>query len=127
MSTTTTRGVQVKVESAYVPERSSPETNDWFFAYQVTIENRGEQPVQLRSRHWIITDAMGRVEEVKGAGVVGEQPRLEPGEGFQYVSACPLHTSMGTMEGSYQMVTDDGEAFDAAVGPFALFDPESMN
>ncbi len=122
-----TRGIRVSVESAYVAERSSPEEGQWFFAYTVRIANDGEATVQLVSRHWIITDANGRVGEVNGAGVVGEQPTLAPGEEFEYTSACPLETPFGTMEGSYQMVTDSGEHFDAAIAPFTLAEPRAVN
>ncbi len=108
------------VQSEYIPERSEPERNLYFFAYHIRITNQGEMPARLVTRHWIITNAEGRVEEVKGPGVVGETPRLEPGETFEYSSFCPLSTPMGTMHGSYQMVTDDGRSFDAKIDPFTL-------
>jgi ApaG protein len=97
------------------------------FAYDVRITNQGEDTVQLVSRHWVITDASGRVEEVRGPGVVGEQPILKKGEHFQYTSGCPLPTPMGTMHGSYQMITERGERFDAKIDPFTLAEPYSMN
>lgn len=122
-----TRGVQVHVESRYLPERSAPERGGWFFAYTVTITNVGDEAVQLVSRHWVITDAHGRVEEVRGPGVVGAQPRLRPGESFEYTSGCPLRTAFGTMRGSYQMTTDGGDKFDATIAPFTLSTPESLN
>lgn len=122
-----TRDVRVTVHAHYVPERSRPEDDLWFFAYHVTIENVGEQTVQLISRHWIITDGEARVQEVRGPGVVGEQPILRPGEAFEYTSACPLPTSFGTMHGSYQMVTDDGDRFDAIIAPFTLSLPNALN
>jgi ApaG protein len=122
-----TRGIRVLVRSQFVPERSSSEEGLYFFAYQVTIHNDGEEPVQLLSRHWVITDGMGRIEEVRGPGVVGEQPRLEPGEAFQYTSACPLPTQIGAMEGTYQMVTDEGERFDCAIPIFTLAIPDALN
>ncbi len=120
MSSATTRGVRVEVESEYVAERSNPEMGTYFFAYHVRIINESDEAAQLVSRHWIITDANGHIEEVKGPGVVGEQPTLEPGEAFEYSSFCPLKTPMGTMHGTYQMVTDDGEEFDAEIAPFTL-------
>src|SRR5262245_554592 len=119
-SDVTTRGIRVRVQSAYVAERSQPEHNEWFFVYTVQISNEGQETAQLISRHWIITDADGNVEEVKGPGVVGETPRLAPGESFEYNSACPLSTPFGTMHGTYQMVTASGERFDAQIAPFSL-------
>ncbi len=126
-SEVTTRGVCVSVHSLYVRSRSRPEDGQWFFAYHVEIANRGEASVQLISRHWVITDGDGHVEEVRGPGVVGEQPRLQPGERFEYTSACPLPTPFGTMHGSYQMVTEDGEQFDAAIEAFSLSLPNLLN
>lgn len=123
----TTRGIRVGVASNYVPERSAPEQNHWFFIYHITISNEGDETVRLVSRHWIITDANGQVEEVKGPGVVGEQPTLEPGASFEYTSACPLPTPFGTMQGTYQMVTADGETFDAQIAPFSLAEPHAIN
>lgn len=129
MSVETTRGVRVEVESAYVPDRSSPEQGYFFFAYQVRIENVGDDVVQLVTRHWIITDANGHVEEVKGPGVVGETPVLAPGDSFTYTSACPLRTPVGAMHGTYQMVYpgEDRPGFDAVVAPFTLAFPGSLN
>ena len=101
------------------PEQSQPFQSHWFFHYTVRITNEGEETVQLISRHWIITDAAGHTEEVKGSGVVGEQPVLAPGESFQYTSGCPLKTSTGSMRGTYQMVTEDGDHFDVEIAPFA--------
>ena len=115
-----TRGIRVQVRSFFVPERSAPDEQRWFFAYQITISNEGDETAQLVSRHWIITDGDGDVEEVQGAGVVGEQPVLGPGESFEYSSACPLTTPVGSMHGSYQMVTEGGERFDAEIAPFSL-------
>ncbi len=123
MSEAVTRGVYVSVESEFVPERSDPENEVFFFAYHVTIRNDGQTPVQLVSRHWIITDASGKEQEVKGPGVVGKQPRLLPGEKFEYSSACPLPTQVGSMHGTYQMVDDDGDEFDARIAPFTLAMP----
>ena len=122
-----TKGVRVEVTSRYVAERSAPEEGEWFFAYTVRITNEGSDTVQLISRHWIITDAEGRRQDVKGPGVVGEQPTLRPGESFEYTSACPLGTSIGAMQGTYQMVTSRGERFDATIAPFTLSEPYAMN
>jgi ApaG protein len=119
-SSETTNGVHVRVQSRYVPSRSNPEGGEWFFMYTVRITNQGDDVVQLVSRHWIIRDAAGREQEVRGPGVVGAQPVLEPGQAFEYTSFCPLPTSSGTMHGSFQMVTAEGEGFDAAVAPFVL-------
>jgi ApaG protein len=123
MSTAVTNGVLVEVNAAYVESRSSPEESAYFFAYTVRIANGGSTTVKLISRHWIITDGRGRVEEVRGPGVVGQQPVLKPGESFQYTSACPLTTPHGTMHGTYQMVREDGTGFDAAIAPFELAIP----
>lgn len=126
-SEATTRGIRIAVQSTYVPERSQPDENQWFFVYQVHIANEGTETAKLVSRHWIITDADGRVEEVRGPGVVGEQPILEPGQSFEYTSACPLRTPFGTMHGSYQMVTNGGTKFDAEIAPFSLGEPHAIN
>lgn len=115
-----TRGIRVEVQSVFVPERSDPDDGQWFFAYRVRISNQGQETTQLVSRHWVIIDGRGHVEEVRGPGVVGEQPLLHPGESFEYTSACPLRTPHGTMHGSYQMVTEEGTRFDAEIAPFAL-------
>lgn len=122
-----TRGIRIQVESRFDPLRSQPLRDQWFFLYTVTIANEGMETVQLLSRHWIITDAEGRTEEVRGLGVVGEQPVLEPGEAFVYTSGCPLQTSMGSMQGTYQMVTSDGERFDAEIAPFTLSEPYTVH
>lgn len=127
MSDTTTRGVRVQVRPDYLDDQSEPRKNLWMFAYHVRIHNEGAETVQLVSRHWVITDATGRVEEVRGPGVVGEQPVLRPGEQFAYTSGCPLPTRMGTMHGTYQMVTHKGERFDAVISPFTLAEPYSVN
>ena len=120
MSVAVTRGVRVEVESEYIPERSAPDRSTYFFAYHVHLTNEGEETVQLISRHWIISNGEGKVEEVKGPGVVGEQPVLDPGDTFEYTSFCPLNTSTGSMKGTYQMVTEDGKNFDATIAPFEL-------
>ncbi len=119
--------IQVEVESFYVPERSQPQRGYYFFAYHITITNRGDVAAQLLTRHWVITDGNGQVQEVRGDGVVGEQPHLAPGESFDYTSACPLQTPFGTMEGSYNFVADTGEEFDAAIPLFMLAMPSALN
>ena len=122
-----TRGIRVRVDPRYDPHRSEPSQGRWFFLYTVTLENLGFETVQLLTRHWIITDGTGRVEEVRGPGVVGEQPVLAPGESYSYTSGCPLTTDVGKMEGSYQMVADSGEHFDVAIAPFTLCEPGAVN
>ncbi len=120
----TTRGVAVSVQAAFLPEHSDPGAGTWVWAYQVRIENRGPQEVQLLRRTWRITDARGRTEVVEGPGVVGEQPRLAPGEAFEYTSGTPLGTASGFMSGTYHMVVcATGEAFDAEVPTFSLDSP----
>ncbi|HVT48804.1 MAG TPA: Co2+/Mg2+ efflux protein ApaG [Vicinamibacterales bacterium] len=122
-----TRGIRVSVVAEYAPGRSRPFDKEWFFLYTITIANEGDETVQLISRHWIITNAAGMVEEVRGAGVVGEQPVLEPSQSFTYTSGCPLGTAFGTMEGTYQMVTRSGEHFDARIAPFTLSEPYTVH
>ena len=122
-----TRGIRIAVRSRYVPERSRPMMNEFFFAYTIRISNEGRERVQLMSRAWLIEDAEGHVEEVRGPGVVGEQPVLAPGEAFEYTSACPLGTPFGSMRGSYQMVTEGGERFDAEIARFHLAEPYSSH
>ena len=121
-----TRGIRVDVRARFIPERSSPSENEWFFAYTITIANEGTESVQLLNRHWVITDADGKVEEVRGPGVVGQQPWLAPGQSFQYTSFCPLRTPFGTMHGSYQMVGPSG-SFDVEIAPFSLALPFAVN
>ncbi|MCR6733328.1 MAG: Co2+/Mg2+ efflux protein ApaG [Afipia sp.] len=119
-----TRQIEVVVEPSFLPERSSPEDGRFFWAYTVAIVNAGTETVQLKARHWIITDGTGRNQEVHGEGVVGEQPVLEPGERFEYTSGVPLQTPSGFMSGSYQMETEDGEPFDIDIPPFSLDSPD---
>lgn len=126
-SRATTHGIVVQVESRYVEEESIPMSRRFVFAYTITITNQGTEVVQLRSRHWIITDGLGHVEEVEGPGVVGEQPVLSPGEGFRYTSGAVLPTERGTMRGTYQMHRADGGQFDAKIAPFLLERPHSLN
>jgi ApaG protein len=127
MSDTVTRGIRVEVESFYDEERSSPAEGYYFFAYHVRITNEGDQAAQLISREWIITDGNGEEQRVQGPGVVGEQPRLAPGESFEYTSFCPLSTPVGAMEGSYLMRLGSGEGFQAAIAPFPLAAPHAVN
>lgn len=126
-STAVTRNVRVQVRCKYAPERSNPAAHRWFFVYTITITNEGEETVQLMTRHWVITDGDNHVEEVRGPGVVGEQPVLSPGKSFTYSSGCPLRTPFGMMEGTYQMVTTSGEGFDARIAPFALSEPYTVH
>jgi ApaG protein len=127
VSTASSEGIRVTVRAVYVPEQSSPRVRRYVFAYTVRIANEGAQPAQLKSRHWIITDGDGRVEEVRGPGVVGQQPFLAPGDQFEYTSGCVLTTPRGEMRGTYQMHRPDGTTFDAAIAPFALTLPYSLN
>ncbi len=127
MTVTTTDGIRVSVKPAYWPERSSPETSQFAFMYTVEISNVGTQPAQLKSRHWVITDANGKVEEVRGEGVVGKKPKLSPGERFEYTSWAMLRTPFGTMRGSYFMERPDGEKFEAKIGEFALTQPHALH
>jgi len=127
MSEETTRGIRIEVTSAYMPERSAPDEGRFLFAYFVRISNVGSERAQLVGRHWLITDADGDEEQVVGPGVVGEQPVLDPGDTFEYSSFCPLPTPVGSMRGTYQMVTAGGETFDAAIAPFTLAVPHAVN
>jgi ApaG protein len=127
MSAATTDGIRVEVKVSYVPEQSAPRARRYVFAYTVNIKNEGSTRAQLESRHWIITDGDGKVEEVKGPGVVGQKPSLAPGEQFEYTSGCILQTPRGEMRGTYQMHRPDGTSFDARIAPFALALPHSLN
>jgi ApaG protein len=122
-----TRGIRVRVESEYAPERSQPCKNQWFFLYTVSISNEGDSTIQLLTRHWVITDGTGHIEEVRGPGVVGKQPTLRPGDSFEYRSGCELPTAFGIMEGSYQMMSDAGERFDVRIAPFTLSEPYTVH
>ena len=121
--TAITRGILVSVETTYLEANSSPDNAHYLWAYRVTIENQGRETVQLRSRHWMITNARGELTEVKGPGVVGEQPLLKPGESYAYTSGAPLNTPSGMMGGSYQMETAAGEQFDIEIPTFSLHLP----
>jgi ApaG protein len=127
VSNAITNGIRVTVSSNYIPAQSAPKARRYVFAYTVRIANEGTESAQLKSRHWIITDGNGKVEQVRGPGVVGEQPILKPGEHFEYTSGCVLETPRGSMEGTYQMVRADGSEFDATIAPFALMLPYSLN
>jgi ApaG protein len=127
ISEAVTRGIRIRVEARYAPQRSQPSQEQWFFLYTVRIANEGDVTVQLISRHWIITDGAGQVEEVRGLGVVGQQPVLERGEAFEYTSGCPLSTPFGSMHGTYQLVTDMGERFDTEIAPFTLEAPYTVH
>jgi ApaG protein len=122
-----TQGIRVTVSAVYVPEQSAPRSRRYVFAYTVKIANEGATGAQLKSRHWVITDGEGKIEEVRGPGVVGQQPFLKPGDQFEYTSGCVLTTPRGEMHGTYQMHRPDGSHFDADIAPFALSLPYSLN
>lgn len=126
-STAVTEGIRVVVRSAYVADQSLPAAKRYVFSYTVRIVNEGTEEAQLRTRHWVITDGEGNVEEVRGPGVVGQEPRLKPGEQFEYTSGCVLKTPRGQMRGEYQMHRSNGSVFDAAIAPFLLALPYSLN
>ena len=119
--------VGVQVVTTYLPNHSRPEDDQYTFAYTITVSNAGDVPIQLLSRHWIITDANDGVQEVRGEGVVGEQPHLKPGESYRYTSGTILETPIGSMHGSYEMLADDGTRFDADIHPFSLATPTSLH
>ena len=117
----------IAVDTRFLDDQSAPEEGRYVFAYTIHIRNGGKVPARLLGRHWLITDGNGKVEEVRGEGVVGEQPRLEPGEAFTYTSGAVLQTAVGTMEGSYHMSGDDGTEFDAPIPPFTLAVPRTLH
>jgi ApaG protein len=121
-----TDGVEIQVRTKYIPEESNPDAHHYFFAYQITIKNLSDHPVQLLNRHWIIMDQRGRVEEVRGAGVVGKQPELKPRESFEYTSFCPLPTPTGSMRGTYEMIRHTGETFHVDIPEFELIRPGAL-
>jgi ApaG protein len=127
MSSALSDGIRVEVRSDYRADRSEPRQRRWLFTYTVTIRNEGTRAAKLVSRRWLITDGSGRREKVEGDGVVGRQPRLDPGQSFEYTSFCVLPTSHGSMRGTYQMVRDDGTTFDAEIAPFSLVVPGTLN
>ena len=122
-----TKQIQIEVQSSFVSEHSQPDQDRYFFKYLIQIRNLGQHPVQLLSRHWVITDGQGRIEEVRGPGVIGQQPTIAPGESFQYESYCPLTTPTGTMRGTYQMAHQDGSQFDVQIPLFFLVEPSSYH
>lgn len=119
--------IDVSVSTRFLPEQSSPEQDRYAFAYTVTLHNSGQVAAKLLSRHWIITDGDGRVQEVRGAGVIGQQPHLQPGESHTYTSGTVLTTRVGSMHGSYQMLADDGTRFEAPIAPFRLAEPGALH
>ena len=121
-----TRNIRVSVTPQYLESESRPERNNYFWAYTIVIENEGRETVQLRSRYWHITDANGKVSEVRGTGVVGEQPTIEPGGSYSYTSGCPLEAASGIMVGTYQMVSETGEAFEIDIPAFSLDSPDGL-
>ena len=127
MDETADYSLEIQIATQFLDEESIPEQDRYVFAYTIRIRNLGRLPAQLLARHWIITDGNGRTEEVHGDGVVGEQPRLEPGEQFTYTSGATLPTAVGTMEGSYDLVGDDGTRFDAPIAPFTLAAPRTLH
>jgi ApaG protein len=127
MNETDMNNIRVDVETRYIEDQSNPEQNYYVFAYTITIQNQGKQSAKLLTRHWVITDSNQKVQEVRGDGVVGEQPLLKPGEQFVYTSGTMLETAVGTMKGSYQMLADDGSQFDATVDEFVLSTPRVLH
>ena len=127
MSSAANYDIQVGVETTYVENQSVPEQSRYVFAYTITIRNAGKVPAKLLTRHWIITDSNGKTQEVRGDGVVGEQPHLQPGESFRYTSGTLLETAIGSMRGSYQMIADDGVEFDAEIPAFTLAIPRVLH
>lgn len=127
MNEIATYNTTVSVETCYIPEQSDPDNDRFAFAYTITIKNEGSVPAKLLSRHWIITDADGSTQEVRGEGVVGEQPHLQPGEDFEYTSGTLLDTPVGSMQGSYQMLADDGKEFECPIAPFTLSMPNKLH
>ena len=119
--------IAIEVDTSYIEHQSEPGDNRYVFSYTITIRNEGEVPARLMTRHWVITDANGKVQEVRGDGVVGEQPHLKPGQGFRYSSGAILETPVGAMYGSYQMQADDGHSFDAPIAPFTLAVPHALH
>lgn len=127
MQKTETRDFSIKVNVVYVAQESKPDQNYHFFAYKISITNSGNSPAQLMSRYWLITDSRGHKEEVRGPGVVGVQPKIQPGQTFEYESACPLHASTGSMKGHYQFVAENGESFTVEIPEFYLIAPTALH
>ncbi len=127
MSDADLNNIRVEVETRYIEDQSNPEQNYYVFSYTITIRNKGQQSAKLLTRHWVITDSNQKIQEVRGDGVVGEQPLLKPGEQFVYTSGTMLETAVGTMKGSYQMLADDGSQFDATIDEFVLSTPRVLH
>ena len=127
MTETKTNQITIVVQPNYIPARSDPSRPVFFFAYHITITNEGNEPVQLKNRYWHITDGNGNIEEVRGPGVVGNQPHLKSGESFEYTSFCPLPTEFGVMHGHFEMIYDNGKKFNTKISPFRLSVPYSVN
>lgn len=127
MNTESDHNIHIDVETNYIPEQSQPEENRYVYTYTITLRNDGNVPARLMTRHWVINHANGKVEEVRGEGVIGEQPYLRPGEGFRYTSGTVLETPYGDMNGSYQMLADDGVEFDAEIPAFSLTMPNTLH
>ncbi len=127
MNAADTPEITIEVETRYVEDQSEPEADRYVFAYTITISNTGGEPARLLNRHWVITDANGKIQEVRGEGVVGEQPHIQPGEYFQYTSGAVIETPVGTMEGEYEMMTDNGQTFLAAIPRFTLSIPRTLH
>ena len=127
MSTESAYTIDVRVQARFVPDQSKPDDDRYVFAYTINVRNAGKLPAQLLTRHWVITDANGKVEEVRGEGVVGDQPWIRPGDDYEYSSGAVLETDMGVMSGSYQMVADDGTRFDAPIPRFTLSIPRTLH
>jgi len=127
MSICETQGVKITARPSFLIEQSQPDRNKWVWSYEITVINVGEEAIQLVDRHWVITDAGGEIEEVRGEGVVGQQPVIEPGDSFSYQSFCPLATEHGFMRGAFGMVKADGSRFEAAVAPFVLLTLAQLN
>ncbi len=126
-SLTLSQSISVSADVHYLPQESKPEENHFLFSYKVRIQNNSQTPIQLMSRNWVITDGFGQVEEVSGAGVIGLQPRITPGQIFEYDSFCPLQTTSGTMKGRYQMTSDSGERFEVEIPEFYLIAPQALH
>lgn len=118
---------EISVDTCFVASKSDPAQNQYLFAYTITVANTGDEPAQLLNRHWIITNGDGEQREVRGPGVVGNQPRIAPGQAFRYASVCPLDTEVGVMQGSYEFRTDDGERFEVPIAPFSLQTPNAVH
>ncbi|MDP6533312.1 MAG: Co2+/Mg2+ efflux protein ApaG [Candidatus Marinimicrobia bacterium] len=127
MPGTLTNGIRIEVKSSFLPERSNPPKPLYVFAYHITISNEGDQSAELRDRYWHITDANGNIEEIRGPGVVGNRPKLHKNESFEYTSFCPLPTAFGVIRGSFRMLRENGESFEAIIDPFKLSVPFSVN